>query len=211
MIRNPYNPTLLLVMLMLQVTAVPAQNISFRTLAPDAITLTPQGSIDLEFDFLYLDSDIVNTITINDTGRLVALAIDAPAHFDLTATIRMKDKNRLLLNGTNSAQWIPFNLEFAYANAGYPLTVNYVAALKDAVAVPGGYNSITFPVSKPAKRLAPPPPTPKYKGYTLNTTKQRAFLFFFGSLGPANKGNLVVAGSYETIIDVIIDFTSHDD
>lgn len=210
--HNRYSPLLLMMMLMLMpAMASLAQNISFRALAPDAITVTKQGSIDLEFDKLLLDSDIVRTITINDTDRLVILAIDAPAHYDLTVYTELANNDKLLLYGTESDQWIPFTLEFAYANPGYPITETYITALIDAVEVPTGFNSVTFPVSRHASGLPLPPPTPEYDGCDLAANKQRAFLFFYGSVGSTNAGNNVVAGTYETIIEVTIDFTSHDD
>ncbi len=201
----------MLLLILLPAMASLAQNISFRALAPDAITVTKQGSIDLEFDYLVLDSDIVRTITISDTDRLVALAIDAPAHYDLTVYVDVTDGDRLILDGDKPDQWIPFTLEFAYANPGYPITENYITALTDAVEIPIGFNSITFPVSRRASGLPPPPPTPEYEGFDLTATKERTFLFFYGSVGSTNAGNDVVAGTYETIVEVTIDFTSYED
>ncbi len=202
---------MLLLLLMLPAKECRAQNISFRALAPDAISVTKQGSIDLEFGYLLLDSDIIRTITINDTDRLVALAIDAPAHYDLTVDIELADIDRLLLDGNESGQWIPFALEFAYANPGYTTTETYLNALADAVEIPPGFNSVTFPLSKRASGLSPLPPTPEYEGYNMDAARQRAFLFFYGNVGPANAGNDVAVGAYSTLIDVIIDFTSYDD
>lgn len=195
-------------LMLMTATASLAQNIRFRIQAPDAITLTKQGSIDMAFDGLVLDSDMVSTIAIGDTHRMAVLAIDAPAHYELTVYIEPANNDRLLLNGTESDQWIPFTLEFAYANPGYPVTETYIKALTDAVEIPTGLGQITFPVSSRASRLLPPPPSAKYGNYKVS--KQRAFLFFYGRLGSTNAGNNVVAGTYETTIEVTIDFTSHE-
>lgn len=202
----------MLLLLALPSKESPAQNISFRALAPDAITVTNMGNNhNLEFDKLLLDSDIIRTIAITDSDRLVALAIDAPANYDLTVHVNLINGNMLILDGDKSNQSIPFTLEFAYANLGYQNTTPYSAALVDAVAVAPGFSSVSFPVSRRASGLPPPPPMPEYKGFDLANTKKRAFLFFFGSVGPANAGNNVVAGTYSTFVDVIIDFTSYDD
>lgn len=208
--RNIHSP-LLLMMLLVPVMSSLAQSISFRTLAPDAITLTKLGSIDLEFDSLVLGSDIVSSITVNDTDRLAILAIDAPAYYDLRVQVDMINGDKLILDGNKPSQSIPFTLEFAYANLGYQINTSYSTALADAKAVPPGFRSVSFPVSKGASGSPPPPLMPEYKGFDLTTAKKRAFLFFYGSVGPANAGNNVVAGVYETIIEVIIDFTNYDD
>jgi len=196
----------MIVVMMAPATATLAQRVGFRTLAPNAITLTRQGSTDLEFDDLLLDSDMVSAIALSDINRLVVLAVDAPAHYDLIIHIGKKYNDKLLLNGTETDQWIPFTLEFAFANQGYPTTETYFRALPDAVTIPPGRGHITFPISR---RASPLPPSPvkqgKHKGY-----EQRAFLFFYGSLGSANAGKNVVAGSYETTIEVTIDFATHE-
>ena len=206
--RIIYSPLLLTLMMPAMVSL--AQNISFRALAPEAITVTKQGSIDLEFDYLVLDSDMTRSIAIDDIDRLAALAIDAPAHYNLTIYVDLTNGNKLILDGTNQDQWIPFTLQFAYANHGYPITETYLTALADAVQLPAGFNSIIFPVNRRACGLPLPPPTPEYFGNDLTDTKQRAFLFFYGSIGSTNAGHKVVAGTYETTIEVTIDFTNHD-
>lgn len=214
MIKNStYRPVLVCLSLLLFSVAGWGQRISFSPTGTNNILITPFYPNDLVFDYLVVNSGIVRTIQLRgeNDNDVVVLAVDAPAEYDLTVWVTALDK--LEITGYVPGQGeempsIPFQLRFAFANAGYALTHNDVASAKLAAQeVPAGFNTATFAVSKRSSGPPGPPPTPQHQGYDLPMA--RAYLFFYGTIGPTNAGTNVRAGNYETEIEVSIDFTTH--
>lgn len=211
--KSTYRPLLLAIALLLTLQAT-AQRISFRSFAANGITITGGFFPDvLEFEYLVINSATVRTIQINgvNDSRVVALAVDMPEGYDLSVWVSANNSLELSGSAESPTPTIPFQLRFAYSNPGYATTHTDIAAAKSAATeVPLGFTSATFPVSKRSAGLPPgPPPTPEHEGYTVPMA--RAFLFFYGTAGPANEGINVMAGMYETEIQINIEFSNYND
>ncbi len=196
---------LLLALLLICMPDAAAQQISFRTIAANDITVAWIGPDVLEFDCLLAGTNMVSTIAL--TGRnnrgVAVLAIDAPINKDISVRVDVLDDNKLILNDSGnrtSTPFIPFVLRFAYANQGYGHSnTKWQQALYDAVEVPSGIKQIVFPISADPFQMA------SSGNASRDVPVRRAYLFFYGSIGPAGENNNVPAGIYQTTISVYID------
>ncbi len=176
-----------------------AQRISFGLYAQNGIVLTPQDPDELNFNDKQAVIIAGQTVSIglNDPQAAV-IAIEAQADLDITVTI---DADPQLLLGTNP-NGIPLTVNMAYSNLG--ATTSSVAKTQ-AVAVPGGFNSVTFPVLRRASGVPAAPPTPDHVGYTA--AKATAYLFIYGAIGavPSN----AAVGLYTGDINIRVEYSTY--
>jgi len=171
------------------------QRISFGTWAGSDIVIRPVSVNTLDFGNLIKGAGNPNAVTLSGA---TAFEIIAPEGYDLTVTIDAP----LILVGPNS-KTIPFGLKFAYSNQG-SLTVDTANSL--AVEVSTGFSAVTFPVRRNAIVLPAPPPTP-LDGSSGTRSTATAYLFLYGSAGPALADN--DAGRYTGEVHVNVEYTSN--
>jgi len=188
---------LLLFMLCFVVETSSAQHISFGTWAGSDIVLTTGVPGDLDFND---KTPVINpganqsvSITLQDAEAAV-LAIEGTEYYDVTVYIDAP--TTLDLDPDNK---IPVGIRFAYSNLNAP---NVTAAKNQAIEVPVGFNSATFPILRRVNGPPGPPPTPPSAGYT--PPRKTAYLFIYGTLGPV--GN-VDAGSYTGTIHISVEYS----
>lgn len=194
-----------MVLLLICMPDVTAQ-ISFRAMAAHDIKVTWLGPAALEFDCLLAGTNMVSTIALRgkNNQRVAVLAIDAPINKEISVQVEVAGDNKLILAGSGSHRstpHIPFVLRFAYANQGYlNSNTTWHQALYDAVEVPDGNRQALFPISANPFQMA-------FSDYAKRDVPvRRAYLFFYGSIGPASQNGIVPAGLYETNISVYIDY-----
>lgn len=174
---------------------VQGQRISFGTWAGSDIEIMPVTVNTLSFGNLIIGAG-AKTITLGEEPT--AFKITAPEGYDLTLTI---DAPTILI-GPNS-KTIPFNLKFAYSNQG---SADVVTAKNMAEEVTTGFNALTFPVKRNAMGLPAPPPTP-LDGSSAPRVTATAYLFVYGSAGPAGVGT--DAGIYTGEVNINVEYTSY--
>ncbi len=181
------------------------QHISFTPLAgSNSITINPGFPNNLVFDHLLIDSHVTRSIAL-ESPDAAWLEIEAPAHYDITVNINWDTTPGKLKNTFHPEASIPFKLNVAYANQG---ETNVVQAKNNAVTIPYGIYTASFPVNRRTNGLPPPPPTPEFEGYSVPT--DTVWMFFFGEIGPTSEGNMVTPGSYEADLTVTIYFSTYD-
>jgi len=176
-----------------------AQRISFGLYASDGITLTPLGLGELNFNekqTVILSGNTVQIVLTDDATAVIA--IEGRADLDVTVTVDADPT--LFLNTENE---IPLAIGFAYANLG---AGTEEIARAQAIQVPAGFTSATFPVYRRAAGLPEPPPTPDHEGYIQPTGT--AYLFIYGTLGPVPTG--VAAGVYHGNINLYITYSTYN-
>ncbi|SMD45339.1 hypothetical protein SAMN00777080_3988 [Aquiflexum balticum DSM 16537] len=181
-----------------------AQRISFSTWtgSDDINILSPQGAFPV-LDFsqkkrvLLPNSEAVG-IELTD-NQAVIFEIEAPEGFDLTVEV---DAPIQFVLSDNPSESIPFQLRMAYNNQS---PGDEVSGKLNAIELPLGFNSISFPVNRNSSGLPAAPPSPEFGGITR--PKTRAYLYFYGNIGPI--GN-VAAGRYEGEININVSFVSND-
>ncbi len=175
-----------------------AQRINFGTHASEGIVihnLVPQG---LDFNLaaggvLVAGSNQTVQIGLMD-DETVVLEIQAQADLDITVQIDIPAFLQF-----DASNMIPVSLNWAYSNMG---ATDLMTARSQAISLPAGFQTFTFPVIRRTTGTPGPPPTPSYQGYTAPTTT--AYLFIYGNLGPV--GN-IQAGQYDGIINVTVSYT----
>jgi len=167
------------------------QRISFGTWAGSNIVITPVAANSLDFGVLVKGEPAVSIDIAHATG----FEITAPLGFDLTVTMSAPTT----LDGPNS-KTIPFDLKFAYSNQGL---IESVARL-NTVEVTTGFNEVTFPIKRSATGLPAPPPTP-LDGTNSTRTSAKAYLYIYGSVGPA--GGSADAGEYTGTVNITVAYT----
>lgn len=192
-------------LLLVKMQSVCAQRISFSTwTGSDEISLrSPQGVMSgLDFNqkkaAIVANSEAI-TIAITD-NQAVIFEIEAPEHFDLTLEV---DVPTVLTLHENPAETIPIQLRIAYNNMN---PVDEQTGKLNAVELPLGFNSISFPVNRRLSGAPGPPPTPEHGGYTR--PKGKVFIYLYGTLGPIGA---VPPGTYEGNITINVSFTSYEE
>jgi hypothetical protein len=174
-----------------------AQRISFGLYASDGITLTPLGLGELNFNEKQTLILAGNTVQFLLTDEAIAIiAIEGRADLDVTITI---DADPTLMLDTENE--IPLSIGFAYSNLG---AGTEEIARTQAIQVPPGFTSTTFPLKRRTAGPPGPPPTPAHTGYIQPTGM--AYLFIYGTLGPVPAdaatgvylGNINVYVTYST-------------
>jgi hypothetical protein len=175
-----------------------AQHISFGTWAGPGLTLTNGTPQDLNFNdktpIIITGNNQSVTISLND-GEAAVLTIEGTEYLDVTVTVDAPPT--LDLDATNH---IPINIGFAYSNLN---PTDIATAKTQAVEVPAGFNTATFPILRRTSGPPGPPPTPPYEGYV--PPKKTAYLFIYGTLGPVGNVN---AGLYDGTINVRVEYTT---
>jgi hypothetical protein len=174
-----------------------AQHISFGTWAGAGLTLTKGTPQDLNFNDKtpLIITGISQSVTISLTDMEAAvLTIEGTEYLDVT--VYVDAPTTLELDGSNH---IPVSIRFAYSNLN---PADVATAKTQAVEVPAGFNSATFPILRRTSGPPGPPPTPPHEGYT--PPKKTAYLFIYGTLGPV--GN-VDAGLYDGTINVRVEYS----
>jgi len=178
-----------------------AQRISFGLFADDDLILTP-GAVD-ELNFNSKQTVIIpgNTVSIpNHQDEFAAvIAIDGRADLDVTVTIDAPATIDLDVDNK-----IPITIGFAYSNLG--AGTNVTLAKTQAVAVPAGFNTATFPILRRLASTPGLPPTPDHNGHVQPTGK--AYLFIYGTLG-AVPGN-AAAGLYTGDIAITVEYSTYN-
>lgn len=198
--RTTTHIALLLTLSLLTEFGVMAQRVSFGLNATSGIVLQT-GSVD-ELDFNAKQTVIMagQTVSISFTDAQTAiLSISACVDYDVTVTIDAP-QNLDLINTIHKA---PLKVGFAYSNLG---AVNEEIAKTQAVLVPEGFNSATFPVLRRAAAQPPgPPPTPDHVDYTQ--LRATAYIFIYGTLGPVPTN--AASGIYSGDIQVTVTYSTY--
>ena len=187
--------TILLLFSVIQISS--AQRISFGTWAGSDITLTVGVPGDLDFNDKtpVINPGVNQSVTINlQDAETAVLSIEGTEYYDVT--VYVDAPGTLDLDPDNK---LPVAIRFAYSNLNAP---NVTAAKNQAVEVPVGFNTATFPILRRVNGPPGPPPTPPNSGYT--PPRKTAYLFIYGTLGPVGS---VDAGLYNGIIHVTVEYT----
>jgi hypothetical protein len=176
-----------------------AQHISFGLYASESIILTPLGLGELNFN----DKQPVilggNTVQIHLTDEAAAI-LTITGRADLDVTITISAPANLVLDVDNQ---IPLSLAFAYSNLG---ASDEATAKTQAIQVPAGFTSATFPVLRRSTGPPGPPPTPDHPGVTYPTGT--VYLFIYGSMGPVP--NNAAVGLYEGDINISVSYSTYN-
>jgi hypothetical protein len=173
-----------------------AQRIGFGTWAAHDIVITKGTPDDLDFNdkTMVIRPGINQSVTINLIDPEAAvLTIEGNENLDVNVYI--DPPQVLTLDGLNT---IPVNIRFAFANLNPP---DVMTAKSQAVEVPAGFNTATFPIFRRVNGPPGPPPTPPSAGYI--PPRKTAWLFIYGTLGPVGA---VDAGIYEGTINVTVEY-----
>ncbi len=177
-----------------------AQHVSFGTFAADDILISKGTPENLNFNdkTRVINPGASQTVTINlNDPQAAVLTIEGNEYLDVTVYIDVP-----LTLDLDQANKIPVSFRFAYSNLN-PL--NEITAKMQAIEVPAGFNTATFPILRRINGPPGPPPTPPSSGYTA--PRKTAYLFIYGSLGPV--GN-VDAGLYEGTVNVTVEYTKNN-
>jgi hypothetical protein len=176
-----------------------AQHISFGTWAGNDLTLTKGIPQELNFSdknpVIVRGSHQIVTISLSDMETAV-LTIEGTEYLDVTVYVDAPPT--LDLDANNH---IPLSIRFAYSNLNPP---NIATAKIQAIELPAGFNSATFPILRRVTGPPGPPPTPPHSGYT--PPKKKAYLFVYGVLGPVGS---VDAGNYEGTINIRVEYSTY--
>lgn len=175
-----------------------AQQIKFGLYATDNIDLS-KGSIE-ELDFNAKQALILagSTVNISLTDNAAAVLV-LTGRADLDVTVTVTSPATLDLDAGNK---IPLALRYAYSNKG---ASDESTAKTQAVEVPAGFTSITFPILRRASGPPGAPPAPNHSGASYPTAT--SYLFFYGILGAVPAG--AAAGEYSGSINVYVEYSKY--
>jgi type 1 fimbria pilin len=193
-VKLKYRQFFLLLGLLICMTSY-GQRINFSTWAGTSIVVQPVSVSTLDFGNMIIGSGFSNTISLTNA---TAFEIIAPENYDVTTTIDAPS----VLDGPGG-NTIPFASKMAWSNQGAP---NATLANKIAVEVPSGFTSVSFPIRKNASGLPGAPPNP-LDGTTTTRITAKAYVFIYGSAGPAPGG--ITAGSYTGTITITVEYVSN--
>lgn len=182
-----------------------AQRINFSTFVQGEdiiITLLDQTTLNLnrKQQVIVVGDPSIVSVNLTDDATLV-VEIDAPIEYDITAAITW-DKG-LSINGSDTGITVPFEFRFAYNNTGELTDVERRA---NAIQIPAMFHTVTFPMRRrTAGGPPPPPPTPEHGGYVR--PRGKAYLFFFGNLGPIPDN--IRSGNYSGDIQLSITYADN--
>lgn len=178
-----------------------AAQINFGTYTTSDISLTVSGPLNFNDEQPAIASGSNATITIALTDNAAqSIQIVGDATRDITVTI--SSPLYLITGGGGTGNQIPFAIQYAYSNLG---SADPATAKTNAIQVPPGFTSITFPMLRRASGAPLPPPTPAHGTYTAPTAT--AYLFLYGSLGPV--GNVTPANDYSATVNVHVNYTTY--
>jgi spore coat protein U-like protein len=193
--RLTYRLSIYFILVTLWSFSAQGQRITFGTWAGSDIAIQSVDANSLNFGNL-IKGGSANSIDISGAK---AFEITAPEGYDLTVTIDAPTE----LTGPN-AKTIPYTLAYAYSNRGYTLVTD---ARLNADVVTTGFTSVTFPVKRKALGLPPPPPAPLDgdSSVALQRITAKAYLFIYGTAGPADA--TADAGEYTGTINITVEYT----
>lgn len=195
--HTTYRYVFILTTLLALGTTSHGQRISFGTWAGTNISIQEVSVNTLDFGNMIKGAESSNSITLSGA---TAFQIMAPEGYDLTVSIDAP----MVLDGPGSST-IPFSIKFAYSNQGAQTSTE---ANPIATEVPSGFTSVTFPVRKSAAGVpAPPPPPPDATTTPNSRIKATAFLFLYGSAGPAGSG--ADSGEYTGTVNILVEYSNY--
>jgi hypothetical protein len=180
--------------------ALIAQHVNFAPTAGEGIVITKGMPESLNFNdkTQVINPGISQTVTINLNDPQPAVLtiegteyLDVNVYIDAPATLDLDPSNK-----------IPVAIRFAYSNLG---TLDVAVAKTQAIEVPAGFNTATFPILRRINGPPGPPPTPPSSGYV--PPRKKAWLFIYGTLGPVGA---VDAGMYQETINITVEYTKFD-
>jgi hypothetical protein len=171
-----------------------AQRINFTVWArSNSISIqSASGYNTLSFGTMF--PGVVKSIAITGNDALV-FEISAETGYDMLVSFTSPQ----VLTGP-SGKTMPFNLKFAYFNQG---TSSLSVARNGAIEVPAGFTSVAFPIKSGISGPPAPPPVP-LDGATVKRPRDKAYLFVYGSAGPAAKD--ATSGDYSGNIIITVDY-----
>jgi hypothetical protein len=183
-----------------------AQRVNFKSFVQDEsiqVTLVnnPEGlNFNLAKRVLEVNDPNVYLVNLFDFPTVV-VEIDAPIEYDLT--IELSLPSGITLGGLNVGTPVPVNLRYAYNNTG---ELSDAQRRTNAVEVPSVFNTLTLPVRRRRPGGPPlPPPTPEHGGYLR--PRGKAYVYFYGSIGPIPGG--IPAGNYSAEIQMTINYADN--
>ena len=186
---------ILLPFIVIQVVPSKAQEFDFRLITSSDLIAATASPSALEFGALTAGSEDRKTIRLHDAGAVI-ITITAPEESEITIQTDFPSR---LEHERNPASTLPVNLRFSYSNNGSP---DPLTAKNSAHEVPENLNAVTFPtVVGPENTLLA-----DYSPARASLSQTTCYLFFYGSLGPANQKQLV-AGNYTATVTVLIEET----
>ncbi|MEI7895739.1 MAG: hypothetical protein WCJ26_01790 [bacterium] len=177
-----------------------AQHVSFGTWAAGDIVIMKGVPETLNFNDKkqVINPGISQTVTINlNDPQPAVLTIEGTEYMDVTVYI-----DAPVVLDLDPANQIPVAIRFAYSNLG---TLDMALAKNQAIEVPVGFNTATFPILRRINGPPGPPPTPPSSGYI--PPRKKAWLFIYGTLGPVGSVN---AGMYSGIVNVTVEYTKNN-
>lgn len=136
-----------------------------------------------------------------DINGATVYAITAPDGYDLNVTIAAPS---MLSGPGTSNNTIPLNISFAYSNLGF---TDVATARINATVVPASFTSVSFPVRKSTNGIPAPPPAPLDGQSTERSIKSTAYLFVYGTAGPAVNGTN--AGNYLATVTITAEYITN--
>ena len=189
---------ILLLVSLLTKECVLAQRINFGLYAADGISLMAGTTGDIDFNSkqnVILAGYSVTVNLIDDATAVIVIT----GRTDLDVTVSIDAPPSLDLDASNT---IPLKLRYAYSNLG---AVSETVAKTQAVQIPEGFTSATFPIVRRTSGPPGPPPTPDHEGYTQPTGT--AYLFIYGDLGPVPLSAAV--GLYTGNLNITIEYATN--
>jgi len=180
-----------------------AQRINFGFFATGGITITPVGANELNFNQktqIILPGNPGVQILRTDDQALI-LEIEGRIDLDITVSIDADPSLVLFVGATPHA--IPLTVNFAYHNIGPAVLTNETIRLQ-ALEVPAGFISATFPMRRRLSGPPTPPPTPDHIGHTHPMGK--SYLVIYGTMGQVPLNSPV--GLYQATINVNVEYTT---
>lgn len=202
-----------LLFLLIPISDILAQRISFRAFAGEGIILdSPQGispALNFNGKRRIVVPNTPEKIIIGkgeeDQAYSVVYRIQAAEGFDIQVDVTSSDKLRLVGDSDpNSANNVPFTLRVSYENRGSP---NLSIARANSIDLPFGFSSVIIPVKSRNSGPPGPPPDP-FSGDFSSRAKGTVYLFIYGEAGPVGE---VQAGDYRTDILINVNYASYPD
>jgi hypothetical protein len=175
-----------------------AQSISFGLYATEGIILST-GSVD-ELNFNSKQTVIIagSTVTISLTDNSAAV-LTITGRADLDVTISIDASATLDLDNDNK---IPVSIGFAYSNLG---AISESEAKTQAIEVPAGFTSATFPM---LRRAGGPPGSPPVPSAGQSMPTAITHIFIYGTLGPVPDKASV--GDYLGEINIHVEYSTYN-
>lgn len=175
--------------------AVPSYcQIHFEQYANYSLTVDELNNGDLDFGQLVSGS---GPHSIDISGAKI-IEITGVEYLDVIIEVNFDD---LYLNGNpaNTGDYIPFDLEAAYANnKGTP----NIGSAKYVTNISGKSFTQRFPILERQSQPPGPPPPPPTNAFDQSQVEETAYLYLFGSIDVGD----IAAGNYSSQITVTVSY-----